>query len=190
MSVQAWSQSDPTTNPADRDLERRRIETVRQEKMTALDAQEQACLSRFAVTDCQNRIGELRRKMLADFKRQEAALNDADRMQRATEQEQRTREKQSGVDERRIESAERAQEQDERKAALEEKQRNHQQQAKPLDGAVSPQKTPSGLDAASIEKNRQAHAEKLRAAEQRRMERDQRLNEKGNAGVALPRNPP
>lgn len=190
MSMQAWSQSGSSLTPADRDLERTRIEAVRQEKTAAFDAQERSCLVRFAVTDCKNRIGVLRRQMLADLKRQEAALNDADRMQRAAEQEQRTREKQSGIDERRMESTERAQEQDERKAALQEKQRSHQQQAKPADTAVKPDKAPSGLDAASIEKNRQAHAEKLRAAEQRRIERDQRLSEKGNGGVALPINPP
>jgi hypothetical protein len=66
---------------------------------------------------------------------------------------------------------------------------NHKSQARPVVPVAPVNKLPSGLDAATIDSNRAAYAEKQRALEQRRLDREKRLLEKAGGSAALPRSP-
>jgi hypothetical protein len=193
LVASAWGQPVASPEQGDLDQQRQRIETVRREKTAELDAQDAACLSRFAVTDCQNKVGVRRREMLADLKRQEARLNDADRRKKGAEQMQRSQDK--AADRALREADARADHEgegdtpQERQKALDDKVLNHKKQAKTAAPSAPANKTASGLDAPSIEKNREAYAEKQRAAEQRRLDRERRLLDKGSGSAPLPQNP-
>ena len=79
---------------------------------------------------------------------------------------------------------------DQRQERLNEKAMNHQQRAKAVAPIVPVSKAPSGPDAQAVVRNRDAYAEKLRAAEQRRQEREKRILEKANSSAPLPPTPP
>ena len=68
--------------------ERARIARERHEADTRLAAQEIACYKKFAVSDCLKAARAQRREVLADLRRQELTLNDADRKRRAGERMQ------------------------------------------------------------------------------------------------------
>jgi hypothetical protein len=175
----------------DRDMLRQRINVARKEKLDELAVQDTACLSRFAVIDCQNLVGVRRREMLADLKRQEASLNEADRRQKGLDQLQSSHEKAS--DRTRRESELRGILQpdmlEKRQSAQKEKLLNHQLQAKSVAAPVPVDKTASGLDAASIERNRAVYSEKQRSVTRRRLDREKRLLEKTDGSAPLPQNP-
>nr|WP_295771241.1 hypothetical protein [Rhodoferax sp.] len=190
-SASAWGQGDVGQTPADGSAvaERVRIDAIRQQKSAELDAEDAACLSRFAVIDCQNKVGTRRRQMQADLKRQEVRLNETERRRTVAEQAQETQTKDA-------ESAQRALDRQagDEKTTVEERQKNldakvlnHQNQAKP--GKSSTPKSTSALDAATVEKNHTAYQDKLKALEKRRQERDKRLLEHGTGGPPLPVTP-
>jgi hypothetical protein len=135
-----------------------------------------------------------RRAMLADFRRQEIRLNDQERQQRAAQQVQRNRERAAEWAERqtgnRSLTEANADSPDQRQERLNEKAMNHQQRAKAVAPIVPVSKAPSGPDAQAVVRNRDAYAEKLRAAEQRRQEREKRILEKANSSAPLPPTPP
>jgi Skp family chaperone for outer membrane proteins len=92
-----------------------------------LDAAERACYARFFTTNCLLDVARSRRAMQADIKQKEAALNAAERQQRAQEARLRVQEKQQqhsdpldGIDPLAAEQA-----QGERRAAQETKQGEH-----------------------------------------------------------------
>lgn len=60
----------------------------------ALDVQEQACYARFFATDCLHEVARKRRTMQTEFRRKTAALDAADRQQRAQEAQERVQAKQ------------------------------------------------------------------------------------------------
>jgi hypothetical protein len=171
------------------DLQRQRLNTLREEKMTELAAQDAVCLSRFAVTDCQNQVGKRRREMLADLKRQEAQLNEADRRQKGADQLLRSQDKapDRALRQSEVQANQLTESQEDRLRAQNEKVLKHKRQAKTVAPSASVNKLPSGLDAASIESNRAAFSEKQRAAEQRRMDREKRLRDKAGSSAPLPR---
>ena len=84
----AFATNFPTTESVKEDIDqqRQRIDAARKEKLTEFTTQDAACLSRFAVTDCQNKVGVRRREMLTDLRRQEARLNELDRRQKGESQ--------------------------------------------------------------------------------------------------------
>ncbi len=182
-----------TGEPAAEDLglQRQRIDVVRKEKVAELAAQDTTCLSRFAVTDCQNKVSVRRRELLADLKRQETRVNEVDRRRKGAEQLQRSHTK----------ASERAQLDSEVQinpegAALEDRQKTlnervlkHGNQEKKATPAAPVKKMASGLDASSMESNREAYAEKQRAAQQRRLDREKRLLDKSSSSDPLPRAP-
>lgn len=170
--------------------ERARIEGERQQKTSAFDAEESACLTRFAVNDCQNQVGVRRRQMLSDLKRQEASLNAVERQQKGDEQLQRGQAKA-------VENVQREQDAQsttgkmglqDRQQAQDEKQRAHQQAKSVAIPAPAP-KSGSTLDAKTVDENRKAYQEKQNALEKRRQERDQRVLEHGTSGPPLPLHP-
>lgn len=170
------------------DQELQRIGVVRQQKTAELDAQDAVCLNQFAVNDCQNKVTVRRRQLLAELKRQESVVKDAQRQQRAAEQLQRSHDKAA-------ESAlKAAQQQDgvhsntpaDRQKALDEKVLSHSQQAKKTQPKASSPKTASGLDEEAQARNRAAYQEKQQAAQKRRLDREQRLLDHGTGGPPLP----
>ena len=194
LASTAWGQFSSAQQTDDVAEQRERIEAARQQKTMELDAKAAACWSKFAVTDCQNQVKTQRRAMLADFRRQEIRLNDQERQQRAAQQVQRNRERAAEWAERqtgnRSLTEANADSPDQRQERLNEKAMNHQQRAKAVAPVVPVSKAPSGPDAQAVVRNRDAYAEKLRAAEQRRQEREGRLLEKANSSVPLPATPP
>ncbi|MEO8655501.1 MAG: hypothetical protein ABI409_15350 [Ramlibacter sp.] len=72
---------------------RERISAERNQVETAFRIQEKACYSRFAVNDCLNAARAHRREALADLKRQETSLNDADRKRKGAERQRAIEEK-------------------------------------------------------------------------------------------------
>lgn len=68
--------------------ERARIARERSQADTRLAAQEIICYKKFAVSDCLKAARADRREVLADLRRQELTLNDADRKRRAGERMQ------------------------------------------------------------------------------------------------------
>lgn len=65
--------------------ERARIATERSRVEAQYQGEERACWARFAVNDCLADARAKRRSALADLRRQEISLNDAERKQRAAE---------------------------------------------------------------------------------------------------------
>jgi hypothetical protein len=184
---------EPVNDSTQRDLDqqRRRIETERKEKMKELAAQDAACLSRFAVTDCQNKVGLRRLELLADLRRQEARLNEADRQQKGAEQLQRIEDK---AEEKRKKLSERqatpaADTMQDRQKTLDEKVLNHKKQGTNATAATPPREKAPVLSGQTIESNRRAYAEKQRAAQLRRAEREKKLLDKGGVPLPLPQTP-
>jgi colicin import membrane protein len=77
------------------DAERLRITQLRNTTDAAYDAAKQACYQKFAVNTCIAKARERQRSEITELKRQEVALNDADRKRRGAEQLQRTEAKTS-----------------------------------------------------------------------------------------------
>ncbi len=99
----------------------------REAQTKLLDAAERACYARFFTTNCLLDVARSRRALQADLKRKEAALDTADRQQRAQDARLRLEEKlkqqanhRSEIDPVAIEQAQR-----EKRAAQEDKQRDH-----------------------------------------------------------------
>lgn len=182
----AWGQGDAGQTLPDAGLERARIDAIRQQKTLELDAEDAACFSRFAVTDCQSKVGTRRRQMLSDLKRQEAKLTDAERQQKGAEQLQKSQDKAAESAQRELDAQAETPKttEEERLKNQHEKVLNHEDQAKP--GKAPSTKSTSALDPATVEKNRAAYQDKLKALEKRRQERDKRLLEHGPGGPPLP----
>jgi hypothetical protein len=187
----AFATNFPTTESVKEDIDqqRQRIDAARKEKMTEFTAQDAACLSRFAVTDCQNKVGVRRREMLTDLRRQEARLNELDRRQKGESQVLRSQHNAFDKAQRQSQSQVTSDGNSPQKGqrGLDEKERNHKI---PINARNSPiNRTASGMDAASIERNRQLHAEKQRAAEHRRLDREKRVLNRGGGSTPLPETP-
>ncbi|MBK7282093.1 MAG: hypothetical protein IPI09_15780 [Burkholderiales bacterium] len=186
-----WAQDTAAPGPDPLDEELARIGAVRQQKTAELDVQDASCMDRFAVTDCQNKVTIRRRQMLADLKRQEDEIKDAQRQQRAQQQLQRSADKaaenaQHATESEALQSSETERD---RQKAQDEKVLSHQQHAKPVEPKASGPKIAAGLDADTRAKNRAAYQEKQEAAQKRREDRAQRLIDHVNGGPPLPAAP-
>lgn len=183
----AWSQPDASSGMGNLVSARTRIDNTRQQKTAEMDAEALACVSKFAVTDCQNKVGARRRQLLSDLKRQETGLNALDRRQKGLEQLRRGEEKATDRAANQLELQKGPDHtlQSDKKKVQDEKILNHQQQANP--GSQSPAgKSTSVLDPRTVEANREAYAEKKKALEKRRKDRDQRLLDHGAGSPPLP----
>lgn len=191
LACPAWSQPDASSSTGKLESERTRIDNTRQQVTAELDAEALACLSKFTVTDCQNKVSARRRQLLSDLKRQEAGLNALERRQKGLEQLQRGEEKAADRAARRqeLQTGPNGTLQSDKKKAQEEKTLNHQQQANPVGSQPPSGKSTSALDPGEVEANREAYAEKQKALEKRRKDRDQRLLDKGAGSAPLPTAP-
>ena len=87
LAASALAFSASGQGPDDATAERARIQAERSRVEANFSAEEKACYSKFAVNDCLNEAKARRREGLADLRRQEISLNDADRKRRAAERE-------------------------------------------------------------------------------------------------------
>ena len=94
LAAGAWAQESaaPTLQQAEA-LERERIREFRAAETARFAAEEAQCYQRFAVNDCLQEVRRARRDVLADLRRQEMSINDAQRKRRAAEQLLRADEK-------------------------------------------------------------------------------------------------
>lgn len=121
-------------------------------------AEEKACYGKFAVNDCLNAARARRRQALADLRRQEVLLNDAERRRRAAERLREMEERTSAENQRK--------EAEQRAAAAARQQRRESQAAeKRADRAERPSKEGSRTKAARAP--RPAQQKKARQGEQR-----------------------
>ena len=67
-------------------VERERIRQAHASEQARVADQEAECYQRFAVNDCLIKVRAQRREVLADLRRQEISLNDAQRKRRGAEQ--------------------------------------------------------------------------------------------------------
>jgi hypothetical protein len=87
----AWAQADPA-DVAD-SAQRARIAAERGQVGATFAAEEKACYQRFAVNDCLLQARAKRRAAMADLKRQETSLNDAERRRRAAQHQREIEER-------------------------------------------------------------------------------------------------
>jgi len=103
------------------------LSAEREAQSLRLDQTERDCYARFLTSSCLREVARSRRAMQADIKRKEAALDAADRQQRAQDAQRRLQEKmqeqtqrQNDIDPRAIEESQRQKQSDQ-----ETKQREH-----------------------------------------------------------------
>ena len=173
----------------DMDAQRQAIVSQQHQLLQKLEIQDNNCAERFFVTDCRAQVDAQRRKALAEFKRQELALDDAQRAQRAVEQQQNLVDKQLERQERDNRMVDPDNTPAVRLQRQAEKQAAHIQQAQSQQRPTTQPKTPSGPDAAARQRSTQAYEDKQKALEQRRAERDQRLREHPSTAAPLPSQP-
>lgn len=159
------------------DQQRQGIAAMRVEKMADLDAQDALCASRFATNDCRQAVATSRRAVLRDLRQQEYKLNELERQNRGTQQLERLKLK------------------DRDSAGMTPQPRRKDRE---IPSAAVPNRSPasrssraieSPLSPAEVEKNRNAFADKQRAAQARKQARDKRLQDKNQAASALPKAP-
>ena len=88
LALRAQS-AEPLTEPSEQ-AERARIERSRALEEARFAQEEPACYARFAVNDCLIAERARRREALADLRRQENVLNDAERRRKGAQQIMRT----------------------------------------------------------------------------------------------------
>ncbi len=185
------------------------LRAERERQTLGFDAAERACFERFFTSNCLGEVARSRRAMLADIKRQEAALDAADRQQRAQEELQQLKEKQQAheaqllaIDPAAIEKAQR-----EKQTERDDKLREHAAKAAPApsggpsgaasDAPASPQPSPARapkLQTGPSDQERaanQAAFEKKQAQAQRRVtEREQARAKAAASAASAPRSLP
>lgn len=175
--------------------ERERIRAQRAAAETRFADAKRACNARFAVNDCVDRASRAHNAELADLRRQERALNDAERRQRAAErlraqEERRAAEADQAAAERRARAVAKQQEREAQAAEklrrqAEEQARRAQNPRVPKEPSGPPQpqgsaRAPQGpkgpaITAEEAARNRAAHEARVREAQQHKAEVQQRM---------------
>lgn len=75
------------SDDASADAERKRLRAEREKAEAIFKAEEKACYAKFAVNDCIAKARSRRREAVSDLRRQEVALNDAERKRKAAERQ-------------------------------------------------------------------------------------------------------
>jgi colicin import membrane protein len=155
-----------------------RIKADRAQVETIFRAEEKACYGKFAVNDCLNDARGRRRQALADLRRQEISLNDAERKRRAAER-LRTIEERASPDGQRQDAQERD------SAAAKHQRRDAQASRERADRAASEESRAAkaaGRKAAAEQNKATQNAQRTEAAAeaQRNLARhDERLKQAG-----------
>lgn len=195
LAVPTFAQlSDAATPSLDIEGERRRIQADRTREEARFAGEDAACYARFAVTDCLREVRVRRREVLDDLRRQEVAINDAERKRKAQEQIERIEERSSAqrLEEEatsRLRAREAQQEREDRasqKAAAAQNAKSGQPPGKSI-----PQKSvEQGRTADEIAEEQKQYKEKLREAQEHRASREKSRSEKsGTPPKPLPPTP-
>ena len=189
MMVGAFSQpkntGDGVLQPLDIEGDRNRIQSERARIEVRYQPDVAACYARFAVTDCLRKVRVRQREALDTLRRQEIALNGAERERKGQEQLERIKEKSST---QRL--AEQAASLVEAQKAQQEREERASQKAS-ASSAVKPDQ-PAGArekksadqirTADDIAKEQQQFNDKLRQAQERRESREKINKEKAGTG--------
>jgi len=173
----------------DMDAQRQAIVSQQHQLLQKLEIQDNNCAERFFVTDCRAQVDAQRRKALAEFKRQELALDEAQRAQRSAEQQKSLVDKELERQERDNRIVDPDKTPAARLQRQVEKQAAHVQQAQSQQRPITQPKTPTGPDAAARQRSKLAYEDKQKALEQRRAEREKRLREHPSTVAPLPPQP-
>lgn len=115
--------------------ERARIAAERSRAEAVFQAEQKACYGKFAVTGCIEEAKARRRDVLADLRRQEIALNDAERKARSAERMRQLEQKQAEEGRRQAEAAAKGQ------AARASREQRAQEKAAKAEAAAAKQGT-------------------------------------------------
>jgi transglutaminase/protease-like cytokinesis protein 3 len=193
LSLGAAMAQSPAQEKAANALERSKVAAERARLEAGFQAEEAACKSRFAVNACLQEIRTRRSEAMADLRRQDILINEADRKARSADQIKKTEDK-SNLERKqhRAEKEKKAQQETDRLA--ERSDQRGQSQAKSaadasanLEAAQTRQKNSQSKAGEAKTRDEQAAANvqnaKVRAekAAQNLAERDKRLKDKTNS---------
>jgi colicin import membrane protein len=167
--------------------ERARIKAERSQAEAAFAAREKACYGKFAVNDCLGEARAKRREVLADLRRQEISLNDAERRRRSAErlreiEERSSAQKQEQAVERRAQAASDQRQREERAAV---------KASRAASAAARPSKAPktheakAAMPASEAAGNAQRHEQRVEQVLERK-ERVERRQAERNKTPAKP----
>jgi colicin import membrane protein len=212
MPAIAQNTSQKAEEMAEQNAERARILRERKELTQNLEKDRQACYQKLAVTPCLNEARDAHNEKMRDLKRQEVALNNAQRKRAAADRlqaidERNSPEAQQKIAEQRgraLEAAERREAsqklRESSRAAKQAAAANKPNTSEPADGASTSTPKPQGNprmqpkvkqaqtpDAAQIEHNRQQAAQREKdLAERRAKAQEREANRKKPAAKPLP----
>ncbi len=193
LSLGAAIAQSPAQEKAANALERSKVAAERARLEAGFQAEEAACKSRFAVNACLQEIRTRRSEAMADLRRQDILINEADRKARSADQIKKTEDK-SNLERKqhRAEKEKKAQQENDRLA--ERSDQRGQIQAKSaadasanVEAAQTRQKNSQSKAGEAKTRDEQAAANvqnaKVRAekAAQNQAERDKRLKDKSNS---------
>lgn len=172
--------------------EKARIAAQRVQAEEVFRAEEKACYGKFAVNDCVDAARAKRREVLAGLRKQEIALDDAERRRKAAArlrdiEERSSRENQPGQAEQRAKAL--ADQRDREARAAEKAAERAARESRPEPAARDKGKRESTGEQRSEEaaRNRKQHEQRLAQAQERKAKYEKRLAErKKNAAPPLP----
>lgn len=173
----------------DLDAERARVGKERAAAQARQAEEEAVCRKSFAVTDCLDRTRRRWQPVLSDLRRQEVALNDADRKQRSAEQQRKIEEKTSpqAQEEAAQRRAQALADHEERQSRAAAKASGPTPAGKPRDPQDAGERKDADLTPDQAAANAQAHARRLEEAQARKERQRQRQAERSKpAASALP----
>lgn len=172
------------------EVERARLQENRSRVVAVHDKEEAACYRKFAVTACLAEVRVRRREALADLRRQEVSLNDAERKRKGADQLVRIEEKSSpqalqAAADKRAEALAAQKERQQRagqKAAdrlgATSNQANALKESQQAAGARAQASDARAGKAASVAEEQKKYNDKLREAQERKASRSKSLAEK------------
>ena len=193
LSLSAAMAQSPAQEKDNNALERSKIAAERARLEAGFQAEEAACKSRFAVNACLQEIRTRRNAAMADLRRQDLLINEAERKARGADQIQKTEDKSSlERQQQRAEQEKKAQQETERRS--ERNDQRGQSQAKSaadasdnVEAAETRQKNSQSKAEEAKTRHEQAASNVLDAkvrsekAAQNQAERDKRLKDKSNS---------
>jgi hypothetical protein len=186
--IETLAEPDEVSVATPADKARNALSAERAAQTQALDAAERACYARFFTTNCLLGVARNRRAMQADIKRKEAALDAADRQQRAQDARLRLQDKLEQQADRlnEIDPVALEQAQREKRAELEGKQREHAAKAamasasaaSAATGGTTPQANPPKMPKVATGPSAEERAANQVAFDKKQAEAQRRLTER------------
>ncbi len=169
--------------------ERARLDRERTEAQARQAQEEAVCRKSFAVTDCLDRTRRRWQPVLADLRRQEVVLNDAERKQRSAEQQRKLEERQASQaqEEAAQRRAQALADHEARQARAAAKASGPAPGGKPRDPDPAGERQGPDLTPDDAAANAQAHARRVQEARERKERALQREAQRSKpAASALP----